>query len=51
MKMTGAARPYRAAAGGMMGSASGDAQDQVLAARFDVLSKGSDRGRMLARCE
>ncbi len=34
-----------------MDSASGDTQDQILAARFDVPSKGSDRRRMLTRCE
>ncbi len=34
-----------------MGSALGDTQDQALTARFDVLSEGSDRGRVLTCSE
>jgi len=51
-KVTGAARLYRPApVERMMDSALGDTQDQAPATRFDVLSKGGDRGRMLACSE
>lgn len=35
----------------MTGLALCDAQDQILAARFDILSKGGNRGRMVTRRE